>query len=69
MAYKFKSEKNKTSLLKEYESVTQKVLFGNTVLAALIYRGIYDVILQNGDCSREARCVLWFFETKCVIEK
>jgi hypothetical protein len=32
----FKPETNKTKLLTEYESVTQKVLFGNVVLAALM---------------------------------
>jgi hypothetical protein len=37
----------------EYESVTQRVLFGNAVLAILMSVREYDVILQNGDCSRE----------------
>jgi hypothetical protein len=36
-------------LLTEYESATQKVLFGNAVLAALMSGRIYDVIIQNGD--------------------
>jgi hypothetical protein len=31
----------------EYDSVTQKVVFGNAVLAALISGRIYDVIPQN----------------------
>jgi hypothetical protein len=34
----------------EYEGVTQKVLFGNSVLAALMSGRKYDVIPQNGDC-------------------
>jgi hypothetical protein len=33
----------------EYEDVTQKVLFGNAVLAALMSGRKYDVIPQNGD--------------------
>jgi hypothetical protein len=40
-------------LLKKYESVTQKVLFGNAAAAALMSGRKYDVIPQNGDCSRE----------------
>jgi hypothetical protein len=51
MAYNFQTgKKNKTKLLKEYEIVTQKVLFGNVVLAALMYGRKYDVIPRNGDC-------------------
>jgi hypothetical protein len=38
----------------EYENVTQKVLFGNAVLAALMSGRKYDIIPQNGDCSRES---------------
>jgi hypothetical protein len=34
--YNFKSRKGKTKLLKDYEIVTQKVLFTNVVFAALI---------------------------------
>jgi hypothetical protein len=41
-------------LLIEYESATEKALFGNTVLTALMYVRTYDIILQNGDCSRES---------------
>jgi hypothetical protein len=43
----------KIKLLTEYESVTQKVLFDN-VLDALMFGRKYDVITQNGDCSRES---------------
>jgi hypothetical protein len=32
MAYNFQTGKNKVQLLTEYESVTQKVLFGNAVI-------------------------------------
>jgi hypothetical protein len=38
----------------EYESATQKVLFGNAVLTPLMSGRKYDVIPQNGDCSRES---------------
>jgi hypothetical protein len=51
----FEFGKNKVKLLTEYESVTQKVLFGNAVLAALMSGRKYDVIPQNGDCSREGK--------------
>jgi hypothetical protein len=36
------------------KNVTQKSLFGNAVLDALMYRRKYDVIFQNGDCLRES---------------
>jgi hypothetical protein len=54
MAYNFQTRKNKPKLLMEYENVTQKVLFGNGVLAALMSWRKYGVIPQNDDCSRES---------------
>jgi hypothetical protein len=36
VAYNFQTAYNKIKLLTEYEDVTQKVLFGNAVLAALM---------------------------------
>jgi hypothetical protein len=54
VAYNFQTGNNKIKLLMEYENVTQNVLFGNTVLAALMSGRKYDVIPQNGDCSRES---------------
>jgi hypothetical protein len=54
VAYNFQTGNNHIKLLTEYESVTQKVVFGNAVLAALMSGRKYDVILQNGDCSRES---------------
>jgi hypothetical protein len=36
VAYNFQTGNNKIKLLTEYEGVTQKVLFGNAVLAALM---------------------------------
>jgi hypothetical protein len=59
VAYNFQTGNNKIKLLTKYERVTQKVLFGNAVLAALMSGKKYDVIPQNGD---------WFFETKSVIK-
>jgi hypothetical protein len=54
MAYSFQIGNNKIKLLSEYENITQRVLFGNAILAALISGRKYDVILQNGDSSRES---------------
>jgi hypothetical protein len=48
----------------EYESVTQEVLFGNAVLAALMSGRKYDVIFQNGDCSRERNMRTLVFRNK-----
>jgi hypothetical protein len=38
----------------EYQSVTQKVLFGNALLSALMSWRKYDTIPQNGDCSKQS---------------
>jgi hypothetical protein len=38
----------------EYETVSHRVLFGNAILAALISERRYDVISQNGVCSKES---------------
>jgi hypothetical protein len=54
VTYNFQIANNKVKLLTEYEGVTQKVLFGDTVLATLMSGRKYDVIPQNGDCSRES---------------
>jgi hypothetical protein len=67
VAYYFQIGNNKISLLTEYENVTKKVLIGNAVSAALMSGRKYDVVPQNGDCSKES--VLWFFDTKSVIKK
>jgi hypothetical protein len=40
-------------LLTEYEGVTQKVLFGNAVLAVLMSGRKYDAIPQIGDVVTE----------------
>jgi hypothetical protein len=44
---------NKIKPLTEYEDMTQKVLFGNAVLAALMSRRKYEVIPQIGDVVTE----------------
>jgi hypothetical protein len=49
MAYNFQTENNNIKLLTEYENVTQKLLFSNAVLAALMSGRKYDVIPQNGE--------------------
>jgi hypothetical protein len=65
VAYNFQTGKNKIKLLTEYEGVTQKVLFGNAVLAILMSGRKYDVIPQNNDCSRESNVLtLVFFLNK-----
>jgi hypothetical protein len=53
VAYNFQTGNNKIKVLTEYEVVTQKVLFGNAVLAALMSGRKYDVIPQNGDVVTE----------------
>jgi hypothetical protein len=49
VAYNLQTRNNKIKLLTEYEGVTQKVLFANAVLAALMSGRKYDVITQIGD--------------------
>jgi hypothetical protein len=53
VAYNFQTGNNNIKLLMEYESVTQKVLFGNAALAALMSGRKYDVIPQIGDVVTE----------------
>jgi hypothetical protein len=64
MACNFQTGNNKIKLLTEYEDVTQKVLYGNAVLAALMSGRKYDVIPQNGDCSRESNARTLVFRNK-----
>jgi hypothetical protein len=52
----------------EYESVTQKVLFSNDVLSVLISGRKYDVMPQNGDCSRESSVLTLVFQNKVRYE-
>jgi hypothetical protein len=53
VAYNFQTGNNIIKLLTEYEGVIQKVLFGNSVLAALTSGRKYDVIPQIGDVVTE----------------
>jgi DUF917 family protein len=53
VAYNFQTGSNKIKLLTEYKGVTQKVLFSNAVLAALMSGRKYDVIPKNGDVVTE----------------
>jgi hypothetical protein len=63
IAYNFPAENNKIILLKEFESVTQKVLFGNAVLIALMSQREY-VMSQNDSCSRESSVYTLVFGNK-----
>jgi hypothetical protein len=57
VAYNFQTGKNKIKVLTEDESV----LFCDAVLAALMSGKKYDVIPQNGECSRGSNvCTLVF---------
>jgi hypothetical protein len=53
LAIIFKPKKNEIKLLTQYERITRKVLFDNSVLAAMT-SAENDVIPQNGNCSRES---------------
>jgi hypothetical protein len=53
VAYNFQTGNKKIKLLTGYEDVTQNVLFGNAVLAALMCGRNYDVIPQIGDVVTE----------------
>jgi hypothetical protein len=64
VAYNFQTRNNKIKLLMEYESVTQEILFGNVELAALMSVRKYDIIFQNGDCSRESNRQTLAFQNK-----
>jgi hypothetical protein len=64
VACNFQTGNNKLKLLMEYEMITQNVLFGNAVLAALISGRKYDGIPQNGDCSRERNMHTLVFRNK-----
>jgi hypothetical protein len=57
VAYNSQTGNNKSNGILKCNS---NILFGNAVVAALLSGRKYDVMPQNG--------VLWFFETKSVIE-
>jgi hypothetical protein len=68
VANNFQTLSNKTELLTEYECVTQEVFFGNAMLAISMSGRKYDVILQNGDCSRERSVRILVFRKKSVMK-
>jgi hypothetical protein len=53
VAYNFQTGNSEVKLITEYEDVTQKVLFGNAGLTALMSGRKYDVIPQIGDVVTE----------------
>jgi hypothetical protein len=55
-------------LLVVYENVTQEVLFGSAILAALMSGRKYDAMPQDGYSSREGMSELVFSDTKSVIK-
>jgi hypothetical protein len=59
VAYNFQTGNNKIKLLTEYEDVTQKVLFGNAVLAALMSGRKYDVIPPHSPDIMPLDFFLW----------
>jgi hypothetical protein len=50
VAYNIETGNNKIKMLTEYETITQRVLFGSAVLAAIMSGRKDDVIPQNDDC-------------------
>jgi hypothetical protein len=64
VAYNYQTAKSKVKLLMEYERIPQNVLFGNAVLAALISGRKYDLMPQNGDCSREGNLRVLVFRNE-----
>jgi hypothetical protein len=58
-------------MLKEYESVTKKDLFRKAVLAAFLFGRKYDVLPQNGDCSRQSNVPTSVFrnEVRCKTQR
>jgi hypothetical protein len=52
--YNFQTGKNKIKLLKKFNVYLKTVLFCNAILEALMSGRQHDVILQNGDSSRES---------------
>jgi hypothetical protein len=66
MPFNFQTGKNEIKLLADIRKFTRNVLFGNSVLAVLMTWRKYDVIPQNGDCSRERNVRTLFFRNKVL---
>jgi hypothetical protein len=62
-------ENNRIKLLKEYENVTQKVVFDNAVLVALKSERKCNAISQNGDCSRKINMRIIVFSKQSPLSK
>jgi hypothetical protein len=60
---------DKIKFLKEYERITQKVLFSKSVLDALMSGRKYEAIHQNGDCSRKNNVCTSVFRNKSPLSK
>jgi hypothetical protein len=69
VAYNIQTGRNNVKLLTEYESVTEKGLFDNAVLAVLMYGRKYDVIPQNSYCSRESNVRILVFHNSVPYER
>jgi hypothetical protein len=65
MAYNFQTSNNKIKLLMEYEGVTQKVLFGNTVLAALMSGRKYGLGVLDQFHGLRAHLILRHLISSC----
>jgi hypothetical protein len=78
MAYNFQTGTNKMKQLTEYESVTQKVLFGNAVLAAFMFifhkqfyfvvSGLKIICHGNPDNNLESLCIITVLLLLLVME-
>jgi hypothetical protein len=57
VVYNFQNANNKIKLLTEYESVTQKVLFGNSVISSLMYGRNMTSYLKMATAQEKAMCL------------
>jgi hypothetical protein len=78
VAYNFQTGNNKIKLLTEYEDVTQNVLFGNAVLAALMSGRKYGLDVMdlsglkiighgNPDNNLESSCISRYISRLCLL--
>jgi hypothetical protein len=69
VASAFQTRNNKIKLLMEYESVTQNVLFGNAILAALMSGRTYVVIPLKWRLFKRKQCVYLGFLKQSLLSK
>jgi hypothetical protein len=69
MDYNFETESNIIKLLMQYEDATQKVVFGNIVLASFLSGVKFDVMPRNGDCSGETIVLISVFRNQVLYQK